>query len=101
MYIVFRHGIYEVCIIVLFKYVHSVHHRTVQQAHKILRMKMSAALPNVKPSTQNTASGYLQAVDHCRPMYWAVLNQIRHTLLHGAWTDRPCIYCKSASSDYF
>jgi len=51
MYIVFSHGIDEVCIIDLYKYVHSVHHRIVQQAHKILRMKMSAALPNVKPNT--------------------------------------------------
>ena len=51
MYIVFSHGIDEVCIIGLFKYVHCVYHRIVQQAHKIFRMKMSAALPKVKPNT--------------------------------------------------
>jgi len=47
----FSHGNDEVCIIGLFKYVHSLRHRIVQQAHKILRMKMSAALPKVKPNT--------------------------------------------------
>lgn len=51
MYIVFSHGIDEVCISGLFEYVHSVHHRIVQQAHKTLRMKLSAALHSAKPNT--------------------------------------------------
>jgi hypothetical protein len=67
----------------------------VQQAHKNLENE------NVRGSAQCEAQhikynkqlpGDCQPYDHYRPMYWAELNQIRHTLLHGAWTDRDLVY---------
>jgi len=36
--------------------------------------------------------GGCQPYDHYRPMYWAVVNQTRHTLLHTACTDRDLVY---------